>query len=508
MLGPRHPGEGAQRAAVLGAVRAPGIPARASTCSRCARSSARSRARSSSTSTATTGRSTCCRRCGAPARSRIPTSRSTSPRSGRGRAGWPARSPTACTSTRSTRCGTSRRSCVPRCSRARAAPGVRADAVSLVCPVMTIIGESEEELVRARDETRLRIAFYGSTRTYAGVFDLHGWEGTSDRLHELQRAGDLKGMAATITDEMLEVYSLETTWDGLADALHDKYDGIADRVVMYDATGGWEYGAGTLDRWRAVTDALPRARVAARRSVEQRLEERDGLEILDRRGRAAHATTADLDGLPATPHRRGRRRRVPRVGDEEPVLRPGIVERQLDAGSTRGDRCRRGSSRARGRAGPASASSCRARTRRRASPSARHTIPQSKNPAVVPSMNRLPRCGSPWMSVGGPSASSAATSAGPRDRQVGEAAEVGGHLVAERVARLLDEGRAAPERDAVAVAHPREVTAVLETVRSPVADVQRARVLRRPPRSCRRRRRRAWLGNRHPDASRSSSSIT
>jgi probable F420-dependent oxidoreductase len=134
--------------------------------------------------------------------------------------------------------------------------GRPADAVSLVCPVMTIIGDSEEELVRARDETRLRIAFYGSTRTYAGVFDLHGWEGTSERLHELQRAGDLKGMASTITDEMLEVYSLETTWDGLADALHDKYDGIADRVVMYDATGGWQFGAGTLDRWRAVTDAF------------------------------------------------------------------------------------------------------------------------------------------------------------------------------------------------------------------------------------------------------------
>jgi hypothetical protein len=63
-------------------------------------------------------------------------------------------------------------------------------------------------------------------------------------------------MAATITDEMLDVYSLETTWDGLADALRDKYEGVADRVVMYDATGGWQYGAGTLDRWRAVTDAF------------------------------------------------------------------------------------------------------------------------------------------------------------------------------------------------------------------------------------------------------------
>jgi alkanesulfonate monooxygenase SsuD/methylene tetrahydromethanopterin reductase-like flavin-dependent oxidoreductase (luciferase family) len=128
--------------------------------------------------------------------------------------------------------------------------------VSIVCPVMAIIGETEEERARARDDTRLRIAFYGSTRTYAGVFDLHGWEGTSERLHDLQRAGDLQGMAAAITDEMLDVYSLETTWDGLADALHDKYDGVADRVVMYDATGGWEYGTGALDRWRGVTESF------------------------------------------------------------------------------------------------------------------------------------------------------------------------------------------------------------------------------------------------------------
>ena len=63
-------------------------------------------------------------------------------------------------------------------------------------------------------------------------------------------------MAATITDEMLEVYSLETTWDGLADALHAKYDGIADRVVMYDATGSWQFDAAALERWRSVSDTF------------------------------------------------------------------------------------------------------------------------------------------------------------------------------------------------------------------------------------------------------------
>lgn len=130
------------------------------------------------------------------------------------------------------------------------------DDIKIVCPVMAILGDTEEERAAAREQTRFRIAFYGSTRTYHGVFDLHGWEGTSERLHELQRAGDLKAMAATITDEMLDVYSIETTWEGLADALVEKYRGIADRIVMYDASANWSFGSGALDRWREVTAAV------------------------------------------------------------------------------------------------------------------------------------------------------------------------------------------------------------------------------------------------------------
>ena len=148
---------------------------------------------------------------------------------------------------------------LPAIHEGATAAGRAASDIDVVCPVMAIIADTEEERTAARESTRYRIAFYGSTRTYAGVFDLHGWEGTSARLHELQRTGDLRAMAATITDEMLDVYSLETTWDGLADALVAKYSGIADRIVMYDATGNWAFGAGALERWREVTAAVARA---------------------------------------------------------------------------------------------------------------------------------------------------------------------------------------------------------------------------------------------------------
>jgi len=139
------------------------------------------------------------------------------------------------------------------------AAGRDASAVTVVCPVMVNVGETDAALEAARDAHRLRVAFYGSTRTYHGVFDLHGWEGTADRLHELQRAGDLAGMSATITDEMLDQYTVTATWDRLADVLVERYRGVADRLVMYGSTEGWTPGGATLERWHDVATAVARA---------------------------------------------------------------------------------------------------------------------------------------------------------------------------------------------------------------------------------------------------------
>jgi probable F420-dependent oxidoreductase len=144
---------------------------------------------------------------------------------------------------------------LPSAHQGAAAAGRDPSSIAITCPVMTSVGDTDDELVKARDELRLRVAFYGSTRTYHEVFDLHGWEGTADRLHALQRAGDLAAMAETITDEMLDAYTVTATWDDLADVLVDRYAGIADRLIMYGATSD---PAG-LGRWSDVARAFARA---------------------------------------------------------------------------------------------------------------------------------------------------------------------------------------------------------------------------------------------------------
>ena len=63
------------------------------------------------------------------------------------------------------------------------------------------------------------MSFYGSTPNYAFIWDEAGFEGTTARIREKQKAGDFKGMAAQITDDHIARFAVESTWDGLADAL-------------------------------------------------------------------------------------------------------------------------------------------------------------------------------------------------------------------------------------------------------------------------------------------------
>jgi probable F420-dependent oxidoreductase len=132
-------------------------------------------------------------------------------------------------------------------------------SLTIVCPLLTIVGDTEEERAQWRERARFQLAFYGSTRTYAPIFELHGWSGTSARLHELQKAGDMKALAATITDDMLDVYTVTADWNGLADAIVARCAGVADRVVCYFATTSWRDDPTVMDRWREVAAAVAAA---------------------------------------------------------------------------------------------------------------------------------------------------------------------------------------------------------------------------------------------------------
>ena len=143
-----------------------------------------------------------------------------------------------------------------KAGRLHLGPGGRS-AVSLVAPVFVVVGEPGPELDRQRDAIRLQIAFYGTTPSYGRVLEVHGHDDLGSRLGSLLRAGDQQGMVAAIDDDLLDAFAVTAPWDGLADALISRFQGLADRIFPYHVRrlDDPEVAA----RWREVAAAVSAA---------------------------------------------------------------------------------------------------------------------------------------------------------------------------------------------------------------------------------------------------------
>ncbi len=109
-------------------------------------------------------------------------------------------------------------------------------AVTLATTAFVITGKNREEIERMKGAVRQQLSFYASTRTYIGVLEAHGWGDTCYRLNEKAAKGDWTGMASLITDEMLQVYAVEGTYDEVPALLQKKYGGTIDRLGFYMPT--------------------------------------------------------------------------------------------------------------------------------------------------------------------------------------------------------------------------------------------------------------------------------
>jgi probable F420-dependent oxidoreductase len=127
-----------------------------------------------------------------------------------------------------------------------------ASEIQLIVPCFTAVGDSEEERSRWRELARNQVAFYGSTPNYAFIFDQLGHEGTTAKIREKQKAGDIAGMASMVDDDLLAHFVVESDWAGAAAAIRARYDGIAARVVVYFGA----FDSANLPRWGEVATQL------------------------------------------------------------------------------------------------------------------------------------------------------------------------------------------------------------------------------------------------------------
>lgn len=93
-----------------------------------------------------------------------------------------------------------------------------------------VTGATQAEVEKNLEEARTRVSFYGSTRTYHGVFHAHGWTDIGPRLHEMSLKGQWDTMPAAVPDDVLEQFVIAGTYDEIVQKIKDRFDGICTRV--------------------------------------------------------------------------------------------------------------------------------------------------------------------------------------------------------------------------------------------------------------------------------------
>jgi probable F420-dependent oxidoreductase len=121
---------------------------------------------------------------------------------------------------------------VPAVAAGAAKSGRDACGFDLVGAPFLATGRTDADVEQARNSVRKQIAFYASTRSYHSVLAHHGWEDTGLELHALSVAGKWADMPALISDEMLDEWAVVATYDGLADAVRAKADGLFSTVTL------------------------------------------------------------------------------------------------------------------------------------------------------------------------------------------------------------------------------------------------------------------------------------
>ena len=85
----------------------------------------------------------------------------------------------------------------------------------------TVFGEDEAEIERGLESLRQPISFYGSTRSYHDVFDIHGWKDLGVQLHSMSLQGKWDEMRQVIPEEVLRGFAQTSTYDKLPDFIRE-----------------------------------------------------------------------------------------------------------------------------------------------------------------------------------------------------------------------------------------------------------------------------------------------
>ena len=106
------------------------------------------------------------------------------------------------------------------------------EGLDLICAVIVVTANSEEELRKVKWAVKKQLAFYGSTPAYRSTLDCHGWGELHSELNRLSKLGHWDEMANLIDDNILNEIAVVGPRDKIASAIRRRLAGIADAVSL------------------------------------------------------------------------------------------------------------------------------------------------------------------------------------------------------------------------------------------------------------------------------------
>ncbi len=92
-------------------------------------------------------------------------------------------------------------------------------------------GGDAEQVARSVEETRYRLAFYGSTRSYHGVLRVHGWEELGLKLHRMSKQGQWTEMAKEVPDDVVHTFAAVGTHGEIVAEVEKRFGGVTDTIL-------------------------------------------------------------------------------------------------------------------------------------------------------------------------------------------------------------------------------------------------------------------------------------
>jgi hypothetical protein len=76
------------------------------------------------------------------------------------------------------------------------------------------------------ENVRRQVSFYGSTPSYFGVLEVHGWTDLGEKLNRLSREGKWQEMTAAVPDDVVHAFAAVGRYDEIVPRIRERLRGV------------------------------------------------------------------------------------------------------------------------------------------------------------------------------------------------------------------------------------------------------------------------------------------